>query len=276
MVATPLGHLQDINLRALDVLKHADWIACEDTRVTSKLLAHYGISKRMVAAHEHNEHHAAERIVAALNNGERVALVTDAGTPAISDPGGIIVRAVLDAGLKVIPIPGPSAIVTALSAAGCEGTAFAFIGFLPSKANERKAVLERYRELHIPIVLYEAPHRVDECLLAISEVFGAEHNIVMARELTKMFETIRRTTPRALQAALAAEPVTGKGEWVIIIDPANVEATSVNDQALERTLRALLAELPPARAARVAAELTGVKREAAYAMAMRIKESDAS
>jgi 16S rRNA (cytidine1402-2'-O)-methyltransferase len=272
VVATPIGNLRDVTLRALDILRTADVIAAEDTRVTTTLLRRYGIATTPVSVRAHNEARASDRIVEALRAGRSVALVTDAGTPGISDPGARLVRAVRDAGLAVVPIPGASALATAVAAAGLRAERFAFLGFLPAQDKARRVLLEPLAALPIALVLYEAPHRVRETVEALRELLG-ERDLVMARELTKAFESIHVLPLADAPQWLAADPNRVRGEFVLIVDaPAQAHAPATLSAQDEQWLRALLEELPPARAARVVAEVTGASRQACYARAMEIKD----
>ena len=277
MVATPLGNLRDLTLRALDVLATASVIAAEDTRVTSVLLRRYGIATQALSLHAHNEAARVATLLAMLAAGKSVALVSDAGTPAISDPGARLVRAVGDAGYAVIPLPGPSALAAAVSAAGLDAEAFAFLGFLPQKAKSRRELLAAFADVPAAIVIYEAPHRVRATAADLTAALGADRVLVVARELTKTFETITRIALGDADAWFAADPNRERGEFVLIVDvrPAaqrNVEEGLTADA--ERWLVALLDELPPARAARVVAAATGLKREVIYARALALKPSD--
>ena len=277
VVATPLGNLRDLTLRALDVLATASVIAAEDTRVTSVLLRRYGIATQALSLHAHNEAARVATLLAMLAAGKSVALVSDAGTPAISDPGARLVRAVGDAGYAVIPLPGPSALAAAVSAAGLDAEAFAFLGFLPQKAKSRRELLATFADLPAAIVIYEAPHRVRATAADLTAALGADRVLVVARELTKTFETITRIALGDADAWFAADPNRERGEFVLIVDvrPAaqrNVEEGLTADA--ERWLVALLDELPPARAARVVAAATGLKREVIYARALALKPSD--
>ncbi|MBI3454877.1 MAG: 16S rRNA (cytidine(1402)-2'-O)-methyltransferase [Candidatus Rokubacteria bacterium] len=217
VVATPIGNLEDISLRALRVLREADLIAAEDTRRTRILLAKYGIATPVTSYFEHNKLRRGPELVARLEAGQTVALVTDAGTPGISDPGFHLVRLARDAGVPVVPVPGPSAVMAALSAAGVPGDRFVFEGFLPAKRGRRLARLRELRALRRPIVLYESPHRVRATLEALAEVFGPVE-VVLARELTKQFEEFRRGTPAELRAALGAGDV--RGELTLVVNAA--------------------------------------------------------
>jgi 16S rRNA (cytidine1402-2'-O)-methyltransferase len=267
VVATPLGNLRDVTLRALDVLGSADVIAAEDTRVTTVLLRHYGIATRPVSLHEHNEARRAAHIESLLRAGKSVALVSDAGTPAVSDPGARLVAAIRDAGLAVVPIPGPNAAVAAISAAGLLAERFVFMGFLPPSSKARRTLLASVARLPAAIVVYEAPHRVARTVGELADALGAR-TIVVAREVTKKFETITRLPLDEAAAWLGADPNRQRGEFVLVVDgpretePADGDAFAFD---IDRLLAALAQELPPTRAARVAAEATGLARDVLYA-----------
>ena len=274
VVATPIGNLQDLSLRAIAVLKGADVIAAEDTRTSSTLLAHYGISAKLIAAHEHNEMEAAARIVELLHAGKRVALISDAGTPAISDPGARLVRAVRAAGCAVIPVPGANAAVAALSAAGFEGP-FHFAGFLPPKSTARRAALRAFSELAATLVVYEAPHRIVELIDDLALEYPGERRVVLARELTKRFESIHTTTAAEAPAWLAGDTNRQRGEFVVLVEAAPAQAREVGSEA-ERVLGLLLAELPVKTAAKLAAAISGAPRNALYARALELKQDSGS
>ena len=274
VVATPLGNLADITLRAIDILGSADVVAAEDTRVTAVLLRRYGIAARPVSLHEHNEAQRVARIVADLAAGRSVALCSDAGTPAVSDPGARLVRAVRDAGFPVVPIPGANAAVAALSAAGLVAERFVFLGFLPAAAKARRELLDRYAGLPCALAIYEAPHRVRASVAALAEALGGEREVVIARELTKKFEAIDRMPLAAAADWLAADANRTRGEFVLLVDApaaaaAGDEAAAPSPDAL-RWLAALAAELPPSRAARIVAAMTGAPRDALYARALAL------
>lgn len=271
VIATPIGNAADIGLRALHALALANAVACEDTRKTGALLAHYGLSKSMIAAHQHNEREAAERLIERLRAGERIALVSDAGTPGISDPGARIVDAVLAAGLRVTPLPGPSAAIAALSAGGLVSDSFHFVGFLPARAGQRDAVLQSLRSMKATLVFYEAPHRIAESVQALAESFEPGRKIVIARELTKLFEEIHRCRLSDAFAWLKSNPNHVKGEFVLLLEGAP-EATSGEDVEATRVLSILLEELPVSQAAQLAARITGKKKKALYEHALRLKE----
>lgn len=264
VVATPIGNAADITLRALWVLAQVDAIAAEDTRATRPLLARYGIERPLLAAHEHNENEAAARIVARLARGERIALVTDAGTPAVSDPGARLVRAVRAAGLRVVPVPGASSVLAAVSAAGLHGDGFAFLGFAPHGAGARRKWLAAAAARNEAFVLLEAPHRLAATAAELAAALDPARRVLVSRELTKKFEEMLDTTVGELVARLGAtEP---RGEYVLLVDaaPAPAAASEI-DATTARWLEALAEELPPARAAAVAAKATGLPRELLYA-----------
>jgi len=273
VVATPIGNLGDITLRALDTLKYVDRVAAEDTRVSGQLLAHFNISKPMVSIREHNEREAANKVIAWIAAGEAVAYVSDAGTPAVSDPGARLVTAVRAAGLVVVPIPGASAVTTALSAAGVESGTWLFHGFLPPKAGARRAQLQTLAALPSALVFYEAPHRIEETLADMAAVLDDARAVTLARELTKRFETIVTLPLRDAPAWLAADPNNVRGEFVVIVHPPAAAAAVVDAEAM-RVLDVLLAELPPTLAARLTSKITGRSKADLYKMTLALKPQD--
>jgi 16S rRNA (cytidine1402-2'-O)-methyltransferase len=273
VVATPIGNLRDITLRALDVLTQSDIIAAEDTRVTSTLASHYGITARLASLHEHNERQRADQIIDWLREGKRVSMVTDAGTPAISDPGAVLVRAVADAGFSVVPVPGPSAVAAALSVSGIASTQWMFCGFLPASAGARSKELDRLRAFGCAVVFYEAPHRIAATLEAIATSFGRERWIVIARELTKRFETIHRCALGDAGEWLAADPNRHRGEFVLIVD-ADREPPVPAIESSDVLLSALLAELPLAQSVRIAVAATALPKNKIYERALALKKPD--
>jgi 16S rRNA (cytidine1402-2'-O)-methyltransferase len=272
VVATPIGNLNDITLRAIETLKMVDAIAAEDTRHTSGLLAHFGISKKMIAVHEHNEQQSAEKLLNALQAGEHIALVTDAGTPAVSDPGAIVVEAAHQAGVKVVPIPGVSAVITALSASGITQNGFLFYGFLPASSAARKKILTELKPQTVTLVFYEAPHRIVESIADFAEIFGDARQIVFARELTKTFETIHRCALKDASNWLASDPNQQRGEFVLLVAPAPPQQEEGLDEHTLKTLALLLAELPLKQAVKLAVEITGEKKNALYEAALKMKQ----
>ena len=273
VVATPIGNVADVSLRALHLLGLCDRIAAEDTRNTSQLLSRYGITKPLLAAHDHNEHQAAAKIVDYLRAGERVAFVSDAGTPGISDPGGRLVEAVRAAGFAVVPLPGASAITAAISTAGTWSATFTFIGFLPSKAKQRATQLGMLARQPHALVLYEAPHRIEETMTAARDALGGARRVLIARELTKLHESIHQCTLAEGPAWLAADANNRRGEFVLVIEGAPQLAEGEADvTAHDALLLALLAELPVSAAARVAAQISGISRGVLYTRALALSE----
>lgn len=276
VVATPIGNMGDITQRALEVLRSADLVAAEDTRHSGQLLSRLGIQARFVALHEHNEQRAGARLVADMQAGKNVALVTDAGTPAISDPGTWLVAAAHAAGIAVVPVPGASAVVCALSAAGVDAPHWLFYGFLPAKSSARRNALAALASLPYVLVFYEAPHRILDCVADLAETLGDTRRVTLARELTKLFESIHSLPLGEAQAWLEADPNRQKGEFVLIVEGAPAAAADEDTLRLRDTLAVLLEELPVKQAAQLAARLTGLKKNAAYALALQMKEESNS
>lgn len=272
LVATPIGNLGDITLRALDVLGRVDCVAAEDTRVTAALFARFGFSAPMLALHAHNERERAELVVERLSSGQSVALVTDAGTPGISDPGAVLIQRVRGAGFRIEPIPGPSALTAALSVSGIAAPPVTFQGFAPTKTRQRRALFERLARTRQTQVLFEAPHRIVDTLRDLAATFGGERRVTMARELTKRFETIEESTLAQAIAKLEADADQRRGEFVLIVaaaeapDAACVDERSALTEDDARLFAILQRELPAARAAKLAAEFTGKPRAAFYAL----------
>lgn len=270
IVATPIGNLKDITLRALEVLQHVDLIAAEDTRHSRKLLNHYGIDTPQLSFHEHNEQAQAPRLLARLQNGASVALISDAGTPLISDPGYRLVSQARVAGITISPIPGPSAVIAALSAAGLPTDRFAFEGFLPPKAAARRKRLAALRREPRTLVLYASSHRVMDCLRDLSDCLGSERQAVLARELTKTFETFRSASLGALCQWLEADRDNQRGEFVLVIQGALERVARGSEEHLIRVVTTLMSELPLKPAVRLAAELTGEPRNKIYRLALSL------
>lgn len=274
VVATPIGNLRDMSLRALDVLASAAAIAAEDTRNTGHLLAHYEITaNRLMSLHQHNERAAAEKVIALLAQGQSVALVSDAGTPAVSDPGALLVAEVRAAGYRVIPIPGANAALAALSASGLPAPHFLFYGFLPNKSAARCRALQDLTALPYTLVFYEAPHRILECVADLHSVFGDERQIVFAREITKLFESIHRCPLAEAMAWLNSDPNNQRGEFVLLVSGAAEQREGLDAEA-ERVLVLLLKELPLKQAVQFAVQITGAGRNELYNRALHIKTSE--
>lgn len=260
-------------MRAIEVLKAVDVIAAEDTRHTSGLLSHYAIRKKMLAVHEHNEHQSAEQLLARLRAGESVALVTDAGTPGISDPGAVVVDLVREAGVAVVPIPGASAVIAALSASGIRQNGFSFVGFLPASGSQRRKTLEALKTHATTLVFYEAPHRVTESVSDMALVLGGERRITIARELTKTFETFHRCNLHDAATWLESDPNQQRGEFVLLVESLPVVEDAEISENTERVLKLLMAELPLKQAVKLATEITGAKKNMLYEHGLKIKDS---
>jgi len=272
VVATPIGNLRDISLRALDVLGNVDVIAAEDTRTTAHLLAYHSIARKMMAVHQHNERTAAKKVINLLAQGNSVALVTDAGTPGISDPGTILICLAREQGFKVVPVPGANAAVCALSGAGITVPHFLFYGFLPASAGSRRQELEILKSQLYTLVFYETPHRILECIADLVEVLGPGRQLVIARELTKLFETIHICTLDSALEWLQADADRQKGEFVLILSGAEAPKTKELSDRARHTLNILLREMPLKQAVKLASDITGESKNMLYAQALASKE----
>ena len=262
VVATPIGNLADSSPRCIEILRGADVVACEDTRTSRTLLARHGISARTVALHAHNEREAGEKLLRALREGSNVALVSDAGTPAISDPGALLVAAAHREGLRVLPVPGPNAAIAAYSASGFAAESFQFVGFLSTKKKNS------FKELDVPwpVIFYEAPHRVLETVEALLARFGPERELVIAREITKKFEEVARMRLDAAPAWLAAGPHRQQGEFVLILGPGEEKRAGLAEG--ERIFKILVEKMPSSDAAKLASRITGLPRNELYRAAL--------
>lgn len=265
IVATPIGNLQDISPRAIDILKQVDLIACEDTRHTLRLLRHFGIDTPMQSLHDHNEERLVPELVGRLAAGERLALVSDAGTPLISDPGYRLVRAARDAGMRVLAVPGPSALIAALSVAGLPTDRFAFEGFPPSKAAARQRSFRELAREPRTLVFYESGHRILDCLRDMSEQFGDQRRAAVCRELTKQFESFYQGGLGELAQQLAADPNALKGEFVVVVAGHVTDEDTAMASAMQLA-SALADSVPASQAARIAARIHGVSRRALYGL----------
>jgi len=263
IVATPIGNLEDMSYRAVRILAEVDLIAAEDTRHSRPLLVHYGVDTPMQALHEHNEEQITPRLLERINNGEAIALISDAGTPLISDPGYRLVRAAREAGVPVFAVPGPSAVTTALSVAGLPSDRFAFEGFLPPKTAQRKKRLQALNRESRTLVFFESSHRIEATLVDMSAVFGPQRLAAVCRELTKKFETVLRAPLNSLIEQIAADKNQTRGEFVVIIEGHEGDQNEALAKA-ETMSKALLEFLPASQAARVAAKLNDVSRRDVY------------
>lgn len=271
VVATPIGHLDDISYRAINVLKSVDLIAAEDTRTSAQLLKHFGISTPLTACHDHNESNKIEHLIQRLQQGENMALISDAGTPLISDPGFKLVRAAQENNIQVIPVPGACAAIAALSAVGLPSDRFSFEGFLPSRQSQRISALQKLKDETQTMIIYEAPHRILECVKDMADVFGAERPVGFAREITKTFETIKKMTLGELAVFVESDRNQQKGEIVLVIGGAT-EEKDLEQEKLDQLLTRLLQDLSVKAASQLAADLTGIKKKVAYQRALELTQ----
>ncbi len=269
VVATPIGHLDDMTFRAIDTLKSVSVIAAEDTRTSAQLLKHFNISTPLTACHDHNESNKIDILVQRLLKGENIALISDAGTPLISDPGFKLVRAAQEHGIRVIPVPGACAAIAALSSVGLPSDRFSFEGFLSSKATQRLAQLEKLKDETQTLIFYEAPHRILDCVKNMAEVFGADRPVGFAREITKTFETIRKMTLGELVQFIESDHNQQKGEIVLVVGGATQEK-DMEQEKLDQLLKRLLQDLSVKAASQLAADLTGIKKKIAYQRALEL------
>lgn len=274
VVATPIGNLGDVSQRALETLRSVDVVAAEDTRVTGRLLARYGITRRLIPVHEYNERHALRQVLDLLSSGLSVALTCDAGTPTLSDPGALLVAAARDAGYAVTPVPGPNAAVAALSAAGLAAPHHLFYGFLPPRAAARRRALAALAPLPYTLVFYEAPHRVEECVADLRAVLGGNRRIVLARELTKLFESLHACTLAQAEDWLAADPARRRGEFVLIVEGAEETRKDPAGDTARRVLAALIDELPLKKAVSVASRIGAGGKKELYKLALQLKKRE--
>lgn len=272
VVATPIGNLNDISLRALEILAHVDVVAAEHTQNSRHLLTKHGVKAQLIHVHQHNERSSADTILSLLSAGKSVALITDAGTPCISDPGALVVQEVRKQGFTVIPIPGANAAICALSASGIMHPHFLFYGFLPAKSGLRKQELTTLKSYFCTLIFYEAPHRILECITDMQSIFGPQRTITIARELTKLFETIKTGTLEEINAWLQADSNQQKGEFVVLVEGAEIQEKNQLSEQAQHTLKCLLAELPLKQAVKLTAEITAENKNALYQLALELKK----
>lgn len=272
VVATPIGHLDDMSYRAIDVLKSVSLIAAEDTRTSAQLMKHFNISTPLTACHEHNESNKIDILIQKLLNGEDMALISDAGTPLISDPGFKLVRAAQANGIRVIPVPGACAAIAALSAVGLPSDRFSFQGFLASKQSQRLQQLEKLKDETQTLIFYEAPHRILDSVKDMAAVFGADRPVGFAREITKTFETIKKMALGELFEFIAADHHQQKGEIVLVVGGAS-EEKDMEQEKLDQLLQRLLQDLSVKAASQLAADLTGIKKKIAYQRALELSQA---
>ncbi|MDX1757868.1 MAG: 16S rRNA (cytidine(1402)-2'-O)-methyltransferase [Marinobacter sp.] len=271
IVATPIGNLEDLTGRAVQVLASVDFIAAEDTRHSGRLLQHLGIQKPMVALHDHNERDRARGLLGRIAAGESAALISDAGTPLISDPGYVLVRQARALGLRVVPIPGACALVAALSAAGLPTDRFLFAGFAPAKGGARRGFLKDLARETATLVFYESPHRIREMLQDVAGILGEGREVVVARELTKTFETFYSGTAAELVEAISGDPNASRGEFVVMVRGRESQAADAVGLDVDRMLELLVADLPVKRVAKIVSELTGLPRNELYQKALAFR-----
>ena len=272
VVATPIGNFDDFTRRAEQTLKNCQLIAAEDTRHSGHLLSAYSINTPTTACHDHNEGQKVPELIARMQQGEHISLISDAGTPLISDPGFRLVRAAHEAGIRVVPVPGACAAISALSASGLPSDRFSFEGFLPAKTHARKQIFEGLKKDTRTLIFYEAPHRIVDSLIDFVEVLGSERDACMAREITKTFETIKKATLGELLAFVQSDSNQERGEIVLVIGGFNAEQEVENTEANDKLLKRLLQDLPVKAAAQLAAELTGLKKNELYQRALLLKD----
>lgn len=272
VVATPIGNMQDLTLRAQDILTHVDLIAAEDTRHSRYLLNHFSINTPLMALHEHNEQQATQKLLAQLQQGKNIALISDAGTPLISDPGSELTRILHAENIKIVPIPGASAVISALSVAGFPADQFIFAGFIPPKENARRQFLETFLTEIRTTVFYEAPHRILSCITAMEQVFGDKREIALVKELTKLFETIYRAPLSDVITWLEEDPVRQKGEFVIVLSGATPQECSI-DAETQRILNLARQQLPLKKAAKLVSDITGISKNQLYQFGVENEEN---
>ena len=274
IVGTPIGNLDDITSRALKILNTVDIIACEDTRHSKHLLSKFSINKKLISLHQHNEKNKSEFLIKEIQNGKKIAYVSDAGTPGISDPGSYLVNKALDAKINVVPIPGASAITTAFSVAGIISTQFNFYGFLPNTDSKSKKVIEQFYKSHITTIFFVSPHRVLKILEFLNEIYGSDQEIFIGRELTKLYETIYKERLQDLLIKFKDEKNNLKGEFVIIIEGRNEEEKSSCNLEIENALRVMLKELSLNQSVRLISNIYKIKKNEIYNLALGIKNND--
>ncbi|WP_151981114.1 16S rRNA (cytidine(1402)-2'-O)-methyltransferase [Acinetobacter guerrae] len=274
VVATPIGHLDDMTFRAIDILKSVSIVAAEDTRQSAQLFKHYNISTPLTACHDHNESNKIAQLIETLKSGQNVALISDAGTPLISDPGFKLVRAAQEHGIRVTPVPGACAAIAALSAVGLPSDRFSFEGFLSSKSSQRINQLEKLKDETQTLIFYEAPHRILDCVKDMTAIFGEDRPVGFAREITKTFETIKKMTLKDLVTFIEQDHHQQKGEIVLVVG-GNPEEKDLDQEKMDQLLNRLLQDLSVKAASQLAADLTGIKKKVAYQRALELTQNNA-
>ena len=272
LVATPIGNLDDITFRAVEVLKKVDIVACEDTRKTSRLLSHFKINKKLISLHQHNEKNKTDFLINLLLNGNSVAFVSDAGTPAVSDPGAFLVNQALEKDIKVSPIPGPSSITSAFSVSGIQTTQFKFFGFLPNTSGKCKKVLEEIYNQDLPTIIFESPHRIMKTLSLIKNIFGSSYKLFIARELSKIYETIYKDNIESIIKKLESHPEEQQGEFVIIFDGEKREIENFKTLSLDKALEVMIKELPLNQSVKLISKIFKKNKKEVYNQALELKK----
>ncbi|MBC67275.1 MAG: 16S rRNA (cytidine(1402)-2'-O)-methyltransferase [Rhodobacteraceae bacterium] len=272
LVATPIGNLDDITFRAIEVLKKVDIVACEDTRKTSRLLSHFKINKKLISLHQHNEKNKTDFLINLLLNGNSVAFVSDAGTPAVSDPGAFLVNQALEKDIKVSPIPGPSSITSAFSVSGVQTTQFKFFGFLPNTSGKCKKVLEEIYNQDLPTIIFESPHRIMKTLSLIKNIFGSSYKLFIARELSKIYETIYKDNIESIIKKLESHPEEQQGEFVIIFDGKIREIENFKTLSLDKALEVMIKELPLNQSVKLISKIFKKNKKEVYNQALELKK----
>ena len=275
VVATPIGHLDDMTFRAIEILKSVTLVAAEDTRQSAQLFKHYNIATPLTACHDHNESNKIDQLIQRLKSGENIALISDAGTPLISDPGFKLVRAAQENQIRVVPVPGACAAIAALSAVGLPSDRFSFEGFLSSKSSQRLLQLEKLKDETQTLIFYEAPHRILDCVTDMMHIFGEDRPVGFAREITKTFETIKKMTLKELVSFIQNDHHQQKGEIVLIVGGNSINK-DVDQDKLDQLLLRLLQDLSVKAASQLAADLTGIKKKIAYQRALELTQSKES
>ena len=271
LVATPIGNLEDITLRAIEILKKVDIVACEDTRKTNRLLTHFSINKKLVSLHQYSEKNKTDFLINELSNGKSVAFTSDAGTPAISDPGAFLVAQALKLGIKVSPIPGPSSLTTAFSVSGIQTTQFKFYGFLPNTSGKCKKVLEQIYNQDLPTIIFESPHRILKTLFLVQDIFGPTYELFIARELTKIYETIYKDKVTSIIERLENYPEEQKGEFVIIFSGESSQIENIKTLSINEALELMMKELPLNQSVKLISTIFKKNKKEVYNQALELK-----
>ena len=272
LVATPIGNLEDITLRAIEILKKVDIVACEDTRKTNRLLTHFSINKKLVSLHQYSEKNKTDFLINELSNGKSVAFTSDAGTPGISDPGAFLVAQALKSGIKVSPIPGPSSLTTAFSVSGIQTTQFKFYGFLPNTSGKCKKVLEQIYNQGLPTIIFESPHRILKTLFLVQNIFGPTYELFIARELTKIYETIYKDKVTSIIERLENYPEEQKGEFVIIFSGESSQIENIKTLSINEALELMMKELPLNQSVKLISTIFKKNKKEVYNQALELKK----